>query len=114
MVDCQRERDVRAIGVRDEMRWSGFQLLEQRSQVGNMSALRIDILSPRRSVWRREAPAVGDDPEALCKRLHLPLKRVEIPKAAVHEHERLSFTAFKVMKRRVVDLERAGCQVTCG
>jgi hypothetical protein len=35
MVHCQRERDVRAVGVRHEMCWSGFQFLYQRSNRGD-------------------------------------------------------------------------------
>jgi hypothetical protein len=38
IVHRQRERDIRGIGVPHEMRWRGFQFLDQRSQVGNMSA----------------------------------------------------------------------------
>ena len=106
MVHRQRERDVRAIGVADEMRRSGFQLRDQRSQIRNVIAERIDVFLSWRSVGREETPAVGDDPEARRELLHLSLKGVQISQATMNEDERLSLTAFEVMERCLIDLER--------
>ena len=107
MVHCQRERDVRAVGVPNEMCWSGLQFLDQRSKVGHMSAQSTDILSPRWSVGRVITPAVGDDTEASCERLRLCSKNVQIPKGAVNEHDRFTLAALEVVERCLIDLDRA-------
>ena len=112
MVHCQRERDVRAIGVPHEMRRSGFQLRDQRSQIRNVIAERIDVCLSWWSVGRGETPAVGDDPEARGERLHLSLKGVQISQATMHEDERLSLTALEVMERCLIDLDRADVGAT--
>ena len=112
MLHCQRERDVRAVGGRNEMCWSGFQFLYQRSKVGYMSAQSIDILSPRWSVGRMITPAVGNDPEASCERLRLYSKHVQIPEGAVNEHDRLTLTALEVVERGLIDLDRADLGTT--
>jgi hypothetical protein len=107
MVDCQRERDVRAIGAPHEMRGSGFQLRDQRSQIRNVIAERIDVCLSWWSVGREETPAVGDDPETRCERLHLLLKDVQISQGTMNKDERLSITALEVVDRCLIDLDRA-------
>ena len=107
MVHCQRERDVRAIRVADEMRRSGFQLRDQRSQIRDVIAERIDICLSWWSVGRGETPAVGDDPEGRCELLHLGLKGVQISEATMNKDERLSFTALEVVERCLIDLDTA-------
>ena len=113
MIHRQRERDVRAIGGRNEMCWSGFQFLYQRSKVGHMSAQSIDILSPRWSVGRVITPAVGYDPKASCEGLRLCSKNVQIPEGAVNEHDRLTLAALKVMEPCLVDLDAFDLGGTC-
>ena len=111
MVYCQRERHERAIGVSHEMRRSGFQLRDQRSQIRNVIAERIDVCLSWWSVGREETPAVGDDPEARCERLHLLLK-VQISEATMNKDERLSFTALEVVERCLIDLDGADLGAT--
>jgi len=108
MVHCQRERDVRAIGVTHEMRRSGFQLRHQRSQIRNVIAKRIDVGLSWWSVGRGESAAVGDDPETRRERLHLWLKGVQISQATMNEDERFSFTAFEVVERCLIYCNSSG------
>ena len=99
-------------GVPHEMRGSGFQLRDQRSQIRNVIAERIDVCLSWWSVGREETPAVGDDPEARCERLHLLLKGVQISQGTMNEDERLSLTALEVVERGLIDLDRADVGAT--
>jgi hypothetical protein len=104
-VQSQRERDVRTIRVRHEVRWRGIQLRDQGSQVGDVMALGIDVCLCWWGVGRGKPSAVGDDPKPGGERLHLCLKRVQIPQAAMNEDERISLAAFRVVERCLIDLD---------
>ena len=85
---------------------------DQRSQVRNVIAERIAVCLSWWSVGREETPAVGDDPEARCERLHLLLKGVQISQATMNKDERLSLTALEVVERCLIDLDRADLGTT--
>ena len=62
--------------------------------------------------WAGETPAVGDDPKIRGERLELLAKRTQISKAAMNEHERLSFSALEVVERCLIDLDSADLGTT--
>ena len=78
-----------------------------------MNALRIAVCLSWRSVGRGKTSAVGDDPKSRGERLYLCSKGVQIPEAAMNEDEWFSLTAFKVMERGFVDLNRLDLGATC-
>ena len=112
MVHCQRERDVRAIRARHEMRGRRFQLGDQRSQICNVGAERIAVCLSWRSVGREETPAVDDDPEARRERLYLLAKRLEVTECAMNENERLALAAFVVVERCLIEVDRSDLGAT--
>lgn len=74
VIQGQRERDVGSTRVSDEMCRPGFESRDQCSQIGHVNAERLDVRRLRLCVRREETPAVRDNTEARCERLHLWLK----------------------------------------
>jgi hypothetical protein len=107
MVDCQRERDVRAIRAPHEMRRTRLEIGDERAQVGDVHAEGTEVCRARWCVRREKTPTVDDHPELRCERIYLLAKRLEISKCAVNEHECLASTALEVVERRLIDVDRA-------
>src|SRR5262245_1462622 len=103
MLKRERERDVRPVGMADDMCRADAERLHERRKVIDVHLHRVRLRAPWDLVRRVEPPAERHYAEGGRERLERPLKRLVASQTAVDENDWLSRTLQDVVKRCAVD-----------